>query len=186
MRALVSSVLLICSSACDTPVSHPWVAGLGTTTSGEIFVAFDQTWKGGDQDYYARHSYVLVQADGEQVPTRSIPPLLALNCSDQPATLGNCVPFSWVWSDAKKYRIANFSLPGGDHIDIHRVTPDTGTISRTSYDGLSRWTRDNVSVPGDAIRGTSLLIATSSGWGVENLNINTGEAIWSIQAPDRL
>lgn len=186
MRGLVCSILLIWSSACDAPVSHPWVAGIGTTMSGEIFVAFDQSWKGSAQDYYARHSYVLVQADGEVRSTPSIPPLLALNCSDQPTALGECITYSWMWSAAKDYQIGRFWLPGGDRIDFHKFNLTVGTISRIGYDGSVRWTHDNISGLGDAIRGTSLLTVPSLSGSVDNLNIDTGEAVWSVQAPDRL
>lgn len=186
MRILAGSILLIWSSACDAPVFHPRVAGLGTTMSGEVFVAFEQLWSSGAQDYYTRYEYNLIPEPGVLRPVLSIPPVLALNCSDQPIRLGNCVPYSWAWSDSKEYQNARFSLPGGDWIDIRRIAPDLGTISRTGNDGLVRWTNDNVSTPGDAIRGTSLLIVTGSGWGVHNLNIETGQTIWSIEAPDRL
>jgi hypothetical protein len=172
----VLSVTGCCGSGKDYN-GPPEVGAVGTSTDGSSYVGWVRTYLFGCYEVHegGDSSYVLVSATGAQTAIDRPPALLAKDCSDQPSELGTCVPATM--TDPIR---SNFSylLEGNDH-----VVAASDVISRMTADGTTLW-----SVAGchasEPIRGTTLLVACYSH--VELLDVDTGVAIWSVQAPDNL
>lgn len=180
MRSSLWMVLLAVTGCCgggESPNGPPEAGQVGTSTDGASFVEWGQSYLWGCYEAHVgvNLAYILVSASGEQRSIDRAPPLLAADCSDQPVELGTCVSATMTAPHVSTF---SYLLEGND-----QVVAAAGSVSRITPNGTTLWSVAGCHA-GEAIRGTTLVL--SCGRSAEMIDVDTGLAIWTVQAPDRL
>jgi hypothetical protein len=183
MKSLLAALLLLAGCNTCSPLGMPEPGRLGTTADGDSVIGWFQENLCGEYTS-STGAFIDVSATGQQRSLEQQPPLLAADCSDQPGALGACVPADE--SGTADQPLWTYVLDGGD-----QILATTNGLSRVSTSGMTEWKADGTCMPSEPIRGTTLLTATCLVdrmivFGAELLDVDSGQPIWTVQAPDHL
>lgn len=177
-----------CSGISDDPIGVILVGRIGTVTDGNVAIEFKQKWTQIDPNKqvkgYFRFYNVLVTPTGQSSQIATFPPILAQDCSDAPANLGPCIAPSKTSSDLLTTHWS-YQLSDGSKVSM-TAGGGTGPLLRIALDGRIMWIHERADEPGDAIRGNYLMIKDDDGTIASKINLDNGQAVWSIKAPEKI
>ena len=177
--------LALCACRTEGAISPVQVAGVGTLASGDAVVLLRQSWQSttGNNAIYEKTGALVVHADGRSEPIGLPQPLLAPDCSDEPAGLGACIVATKTTSGDDT--MWTFALGDGSEL----VASDVATsqsVTRMAADGTAQWTLYGVARPDDTIRGGTLLLINSRFASASKMAIDTGAESWTVMPPASL
>jgi hypothetical protein len=177
--------LALCACRTEGAIGAVQVAGVGTLASGDAVVLLRQAWQN-ENGIYAK-SAALVVDEGGQSEMAALPlPLLAPDCSDEPASLGACIAATKTMSgDFTTWTFDLGGAQGGDGI-IASDAPTRQSVTLVDGAGSTLWTLFGVARPDDVIRGGALLVVNSRYVSATKIAVDSGAAIWSVGPPPSL
>jgi len=177
--------LALCACRTEGAISPVQVAGVGTLASGDAVVLLRQSWQTttGNNDIYEKTGALVVHDDGTSAALELPQPLLAPDCSDEPATLGDCIVATRTTSgDIDTW---SFALADGGTLTADDG-PTSQSVTRVAADGTALWILYGVARPDAAIRGGTLLVINSRFASASKVAIDSGKESWTVTPPGAL
>jgi hypothetical protein len=193
MKIFIFASLLLSANGCvrSGPLGPVEIQSLGTTAAGDTVLALDQTWETGpadDDGIQSRTSTLLVHEGGATEHITRPPPLLATDCSDEPASLGVCIAaVKSEYGQNNEHHVSTFALPGGARLIVELGSFGfRGSASLVGADQSTVWTRDHIGYADGAVRGTTLRVVDDSYQIASAIDVASGAPRWTVHAPSSL
>jgi hypothetical protein len=174
---IVALCLLLVGCGPDDKWSTPFYTILGTTPDGNASVELWEYHFQGSMVLSAREQLAVVDPMGDIVDRPSLypPAVLAKDCSNQPATLGDCVVATM--SDTNGFP-SFFLFPDGSSLSISNAQNTSDyQITHTDKNGAT-WTYPGVVA--SPVRGDIVLGSLADAFA---LDLATGTPLWVLTAP---